>query len=113
VTETQRTGELPAPQGGAVQDGTYALTARNVYPPAQADAAEHSATLRLSGGAYELVRSGGSREAGTVSTMTIVMKLSATCPTVATQSKPYTATATTLSLMTVSESIEEVFTKQQ
>jgi hypothetical protein len=87
------------------------LTAREVYSPSAADAEPHSATLRMMGGQYELVRDGGFRETGTFSTMAIALKLSANCPATATISKPYTATATTLSITTVSENLVEIFTK--
>lgn len=112
LTEVQRASELPAPQGGSVTDGTYVLTARNVYPPSTASSAQHSATLKLASERYELVRSGDLRETGTFSTMAVVLKLSATCPAVQSRSTPYTATASTLTLFTVSEDLEEVFTKQ-
>ncbi|RYZ05660.1 MAG: hypothetical protein EOO73_19415 [Myxococcales bacterium] len=112
VVDTQRSGELPAPQGGTVVDGTYALTARNVYPPAKAESEPRSAVLRLTGGRYELVRSGGFRETGTFAATTIVLKLSAECPNAGTLSKPYTASGATLSLVSVSDDVEEVFTRQ-
>jgi hypothetical protein len=112
VNETQLSGELPAPQGGTLVDGVYVLTARDVYSPSTADTEPHSATLRLSGGQYELVRNGGFHETGTFSTMTIALRLSATCPATATLSKPYTATATRLSLTTVNENLVEIFSKQ-
>lgn len=112
VREVQRSGEAPAPRGGTIAEGTYVLTARNVYPPAKADGAEYSATLRLAGDQFELVRSGGGHESGSFSATTIVLKLSATCPATAATSKPYTAVGTALSLFNVSESREEVFTRQ-
>ena len=112
VHETQRNGEVPAPQGGAVVDGTYALTAIDIYSPASADSELYSATLRIAGGHYELVRSGGLREEGAMATMAIVLKLSPTCPARPALSKPYTATATTLSLVAVGDNRVETFTKR-
>jgi hypothetical protein len=112
VRETQRSGEAPAPRGGTIAEGTYVLTARNVYPPAKADGAEHSATLHLAGDQFELVRSGGVHETGSFSATTIVLKLSATCPATAATSRPYTAVGTALSLFDVGENREEVFTRQ-
>jgi len=112
VNETRRAGEAPAPQGGTVVDGTYALTAIDVYSPASADSDLYSATLRIAGGRYELVQSGGLREEGAIATIAVVLKLSPSCPARAPLSKPYTATATTLSLVAVGDSRVETFTKR-
>lgn len=112
ISEVQHSGEPPAPQGGTLLDGDYVLTGREVYSPSTADAEPHTATLRLMAGQYELVRNGGVRETGTFSTMSIALKLSAKCPSAMTLSKPYTATATTLSITTVSENLVEIFSRQ-
>lgn len=92
-------------------DGTYWLTAVEVHAPARAGAEQHSVTLRVAGGHYELVRN-GSQEEGMLSTMSIVLKLNTTCPALATLNRPYTATAKTLSLTTVSDNRVEIFTLQ-
>lgn len=112
VPETQRTGSPPAPMGGTLTDGTYHLTAWNVYPPATADSEMHSTTLRISLGTFEVVVDGSTRESGSVSTAGVVVTFTPSCPTASPASKPYSATATTLSLITVAENRVEALTKQ-
>jgi len=114
IEERQADGEPPAPQGGTVVDGDYELTARDVYLPGTNDSARHSATLRIAGDQYELVRDGNVRETGTFSvTMSIMLKLSVTCPSAPSRNLPYTATPTALTLTSVSEHRTEVFKKKK
>ena len=98
--------------GGTLTDGTYHLTAWNLYPPATADSDMHSATLRIASGMFEVVVDGSSRQSGTVSAAGAVLTFTASCPQASPASKPYSATATTLSLITVAENRVEVLTKQ-
>jgi hypothetical protein len=112
VPETQRTGSTPAPMGGTVADGTYHLTAWNVYPPATTDSDMHSTTLRIAGGTFEVVVDGSARQSGTVSTAGVVLTFTPSCPSSSPANKPYSATATSLSLITVAENRVEVLTKQ-
>ena len=112
VSETQRTGPMPAPMGGTLADGTYHLTAWNVYSPATADADLHSATLRIASGVFEVVVDGTARQSGSVSTAGVILTLVPSCPTATPIMKPFSANATTLSLSTVSENRVEAFTRQ-
>ena len=112
VSEIQRTGSMPAPMGGTLADGTYHLTAWNVYSPATADADLHSATLRITAGMFEVIVDGTARQSGSVSTAGVILTFAPSCPTGTPIMKPYTANATILSLSTVSENRVETFARQ-
>jgi hypothetical protein len=103
---------MPAPMGGTLSDGTYHLSAWNVYSPATADADLHSATLRIAAGMFEVVVDGATRQSGSVSTAGVVLTFTPSCPTTTATMKPFSANATTLSLSTVSENRVEAFTRQ-
>jgi hypothetical protein len=98
--------------GGPLADGTYHLTAWNVYSPAASDADLHSATLRIASGMFEIVVDGTARQSGSVSAAGVLLTFAPSCPTATPIMKPYTASGTTLSLSTVSENRVETFTRQ-
>jgi hypothetical protein len=55
VGEVQRTGSVPAPQGGTISDGKYHMIPWDVYPPASASSSMRSLTLYVTGDRFEVV----------------------------------------------------------
>jgi len=103
--------------GGTLVDGTYELTAWDVYAPSTPDSDMHSTTLRISGGTFEVVVNGTSRQSGVIAALVTSLTITPTCPPGGTPIiKPYTSatasTVTTLQLFTQSEHRVETLTRQ-
>lgn len=119
VITTQQVAEaLPTLKGGTVSEGTYVVTAVTRYTgpsgstgPVPGTTMEQ--TLRLSAGAFEIVRAqnGGAvkRSSGGYSASGTTFTLAATCPTPSTVPVEYEATPTTLRI-SLGSTIKEILT---
>jgi hypothetical protein len=100
ITIQQVVGDPPAPQGGAIADGTYWLTAATIYTgegDAPGPGGAGQTTIRITGSTMDVAAS------GTPPTRTLTLTTSGTsitaadtCPDTDTSQATYSATATAL-----------------
>jgi hypothetical protein len=116
VSESRGTGFAPSPAGGALGDGTYVLTRYDVYPGASANTSyQRRVTLRITGGIFESISTETSAptplaragfEVAMSGTLTVVW----TCGASGNVQSGYTATPTTLILISQSNGETDVQT---
>jgi hypothetical protein len=104
ISVTSEAGPPPALTGGTVIDGTYVLTSEVFYNGESDDTITSKRTLVIAEGTLKNVESkDGDPDriiAGTYSTSGTALTLSTVCPRATTLVFPYTATATTVALLT-------------
>lgn len=114
VPETAGAGAMPTPAGGAIADGTYVLTAWEIYPPGSVDAFQRRETFVFAGNTVESLSQKDAepeqRRAGTYSTSGTTWSISLSCPVTQTVDLPYTATPTTLQIFEIGPDVAEVHT---
>lgn len=94
--------DYPTPTGGAIADGTYVLTAFEVWSAAP-QPYTHQETLVVRGDTYERLEVhsaiGATSTAGTLVTVGVDLTLEATCPTARSETLRYSATPTGLVIL--------------
>ena len=117
VVQVAATGPIPTPVGGVVADGTYVLTQLEAYPPVTADPpTTERATLNIVGTSMTLALEStdfpaGKRGTATFTTSGTNSTITWTCGSTGSFQQGYTATATSLVLISAPGSIA-TYTRQ-
>lgn len=103
IGETAGVGTRPTPLGGTIADGTYFLTKHEVFPPGNPGATTRKRTIVFTGNTFETHEDDPGRQdsqgTGTYTTSGSMITFTVDCfggaSVLATNTVPYTATATT------------------
>jgi len=105
VTQTCKTGALPAAKGGTVKDGVYVLMSTDFYS-SSCTSGTYASTIYVCGGTWAISQGGTvASSAGSTATATFsgtTLTLATTCGGSGSMGSPYDATDSTITIYTTS-----------